>query len=188
MGPSTRYRLAADDSIAWVDDDFRAFARANDAPELVDGVVGRSLFDFVDGLVVTELWRLLLGRVRSSGTPVELPFRCDSPGLRRYMAVRLSPREGGEVDFLSKVMRMEWREPVGLLGRDRRGGSGDELVRVCSWCCRVAAPEWVEVETAAERLRLLEESYVVALTHGICDRCVAEVADVARKLPASAAC
>ena len=47
------------------------------------------------------------------------------------------------------------------------------MVRVCGWCNRFdAAGEWVELEDALPRLRLLEYPDARMLTHGICEACL----------------
>ncbi len=53
------------------------------------------------------------------------------------------------------------------------------LLRVCSWCKRVAAHnEWDEVEVAVERLGLFADSPPAAITHGMCSACFARIMDV----------
>ncbi|HVY72111.1 MAG TPA: hypothetical protein VHH73_19410, partial [Verrucomicrobiae bacterium] len=45
------------------------------------------------------------------------------------------------------------------------------LVKVCSWCKRVATPKWVQAEQAVAKLGLFELEPPPGITHGICDDC-----------------
>ena len=103
-----RYRVDATDRINWVDSWWLAFARENGAPELTaDSVIGRSLWDFVSGADTRRLFKAIHERVRSSGAPVVLPFRCDSPSLRRHMRLTISREESQQLHYGSVLLRVE---------------------------------------------------------------------------------
>jgi hypothetical protein len=46
------------------------------------------------------------------------------------------------------------------------------VIEMCGWCDRFRVGEdWVEVEEAAARLKLLQRSNPPAISHGICPDC-----------------
>ncbi|MBW7895700.1 MAG: PAS domain-containing protein [Opitutaceae bacterium] len=165
------YRIDADDRIIAVNDAWGEFAEANDGGEVVaDKVIGRSLWDFVSGEGIAELYWQMIRRARA-GHPVEFTYRCDAPEWRRLFRMTVRAHEHGVVEFRSVL---EWEEPrpkVQLLDchqtRDAR------WTRVCSWCQQVAVADevWLPVEEAVARLDLLAAETMPQLTHGICPAC-----------------
>ena len=119
----------------------------------------------------SAIYHFLLGKVRTDGTPVEVPFRCDSPDCRRHMSMEMVPVAEGLVEIRSRLIRRESRDPVSLL--DARVDRSDELVRMCGWCKKIdlGAQAWVEVEEGVRALALLDAHRAPGLTHGICPSC-----------------
>lgn len=160
-----RYRLDADDRIADVDEAWLRFARENGAPQLTrGGVVGRPLRRFVEGAGLWHLWELLFSVVRESGEPITLPFRCDSPTLRRFMQMTVAPAgEGG----LELSVRLEREEPGAA------ASPSGSWVRVCSWCKRVLLPDgrWEDPGAAVTELDLVGSQQGRPLTGGVCPPC-----------------
>jgi hypothetical protein len=166
------YRVDAGDRITSLGGDWLAFAAANDAPELTpEAVVGRLLWAFVAGEGTQQLYRHLMKRVRASGAPIVVPFRCDSPNLRRDMRLALSHLSGGTIEFRTRLVRASPRTTLALL--DRRARRGSRAISMCSTCKRVGAPggEWFELEDAVVRLRLLSVHPLPRLAHALCPRC-----------------
>ena len=116
------------------------------------------------------LWRDLLARVRS-GVTLKLPYRCDSPGLCRYLEMTVRPEAKHGIGFESVTRAVERRPPEPLL-EAALDESGNLLS--CSWCRRFFVSEWVEVEEAVTRLGLLENE-AHSVTHGICPDCDSRV-------------
>ncbi|MEJ2502823.1 MAG: hypothetical protein P8177_05825 [Gemmatimonadota bacterium] len=172
------YRLDASNIITGVGPGWDEFARENGGTGAVaDRVVGRHLLDFVAGRPARQLMLRLLEAVRSAGAPVRVPFRCDSPDQRRYMAWNGVAEEGGGVRIVTRLLDEEARSTVDLLrtARARRGAP----VTVCSWCKRIRGPDgaWLDAEVAIERLALFMDLRVPALTHGICPTCSERILD-----------
>lgn len=135
-------------------------------------LLGQPLWRFITDDETRYIYELLLARVRTTGVEAVVPFRCDTPDARRYMTVRLAPgpREG-DVAFTIDTYRHEPRRSERLL--DAGTPRSDDLLTICSWCKRVRVDEeWLEVEEAVVRLRLLEAPLLPALTHGACVPCV----------------
>jgi hypothetical protein len=166
------YRVGSKGIILQVNQAWTDFAIANATPELAaERVCGQPLERYIHGMEARELWRMLLERVRAQQTRVVLPFRCDAPELRRFMEMTVTARDGGDVDFATRLLRAERRAPVALLAQPASVGA--DLLPICSWCKQVRLEDgtWVEVELAIERLDLFGLDSLPQLTHGICPRC-----------------
>ncbi|HEY2025400.1 MAG TPA: hypothetical protein VGG78_00240, partial [Gemmatimonadaceae bacterium] len=163
---TTHYTIDQTDRLTGVDAGWRNFALANGAPELADdGVLGRRLWEFVAGAEVRLLYQALFARVRSTGTPIEIPFRCDAPDRRRFM--RLSVRPLDQQDWLAltaNLEREERRPPVDwpttylsgrTLGADQDVAPTSSLIHMCSWCKRIDCGGWLEIEEAMEQCGLM---------------------------------
>jgi hypothetical protein len=165
-----RYRVNDRDEITYVDEGWGWFAQANDAPNLTGPqVLGRSLWDFISDATTHQLYRQVLDRVRL-GFPVQFPLRCDGPSCRRWLEMSITSFEIGQIEFMTRLVRLEVREPVLLLAQVE--ARSNELLRACGWCNRVHIGDaWVEVENAIQQLRLFEWPRLPQLTHGICEMC-----------------
>ncbi len=161
--------LDLDDRIVFVNEAFDRFARANGAPELAGGaVLDRPLWEFVTGDEVRQLTRVLLARARS-GHPIErVPYRCDSPTLRRYMQMTFEPLPRDRLAITSFERHIEPR-PANPLLRQEPATEGTPL-RMCSWCRRVdlGGDYWVEAEEAILILKLFEADHPPPIAHTIC--------------------
>lgn len=168
------YRLDRQHRFVFVNDAWDRFAIANDAPELAgSAVLGKPLMSYIWGLEARHLTHALIERAAAAGAPLSVPFRCDSPGERRRMRMIVTVDDVG-IEFRTRVEAAEERLPAALL--DRRIHDREGLLTVCAWCKRARANDaWMEIEAAAEALRLFELPRVPALTHGICDACVVAV-------------
>lgn len=165
------YAIDDQDHLIRLDEGYRRFAEENGWNDAAESL-GRSLWDFVAGEEVRKLQRLLLRRIRDEVRDVELPFRCDSPELRREMEIRIVAHPSGRtVLFSARLRAAQPREPAQPL-LDPLAVRGDELLEMCSWCDRFQVEgEWVEVEEAAARLELFRRSKLPALSYGICPDC-----------------
>lgn len=167
------YRIDAGDRISHVNPAWSEFARDNQGEAVMPGkVLGKNLLLAMTDQTVRELYVQMIRRARA-GAIVRFHYRCDAPDRRRTFEMQIRPLVDGEVEFASTLRHEEPREPVALLqaGQVR----DDRLLRVCSWCQKVALPEstWVPVEEAVEVLQLLEADKFPRLTHGICEPCKA---------------
>jgi hypothetical protein len=115
---------------------------------------------------------MLVRRIRGEARAVELPFRCDGPGVRRKMDIRIAANSSGRFVLFSARLRSEERrqEVQPLLSADVPRGA--EMLTMCGWCDRfLVEGRWVEVEEAAARLGLFERVELPAITHGVCPDC-----------------
>jgi hypothetical protein len=165
------YAIDEHDHLIRVDRGYYSFAEENGWEEAATSL-GRSLWDYVAGHEMVKLQRLLVRRIRNDVGDVELPFRCDSPGVRREMNIRIVARPGGRVVLFSARTRSEeaWDLPQWLL--DPATPRSEDVLEMCGWCDRFEVDgEWVEVEEAARLLGLFSRPELPALSHGICPDC-----------------
>ncbi len=168
------HTIDANDSIVWVSAAWLAFARENGATRLTQELVlGRSLWHFIADDETTELYKALVGRVRAGRGPMVLPFRCDSPTLRRHMRLQVTLEEKGNVRFDSFLTRAEPCSYIGVL--DSRFTRSADVLTMCSMCKRVLnePSEWLDVEDAVARMNLLEAEKGPQLRYAVCPACLA---------------
>ncbi len=166
------YTIDANDVVVSVGQNWADFARDNDAPELVAPPTDRTLWSYFDGEETTDVWRLLVERVRAGGQPAEVPLRCDAPHVRRWLKMSITPGSDGTVTFRCELVFEEARESVSLLDTNSERDVELQPVPLCTWCARVQHDDrWVTIEQFVQSARLLERSSVPPLAHGICATC-----------------
>lgn len=152
------------------------FATDNGSPELIrERVTHKPLLTFIHDAETRHIHEILLERVRAGRQIKALPFRCDSPELRRFMEMDIIAHENGHVLYRCRTLRTEIREPIMSVSVLRR--SGDGIMRVCSWCKKVGVDNacWVEIEDAIRLMRLDSDALAPRITHTICDSCMARL-------------
>lgn len=173
----TWYRLCPAHTIVSTGGDWDRFARENDAPELVPGPVGSSVYDHMDGEEVRDEFRRLLDSVAASGRPVETRFRCDSPGLCRLLQLRVDPEDDGGFRLTSRILSVERRPTVSLLDRWQPRTDAPPLT-VCAWCRRGEMDgAWLELDELEARLGLRDDRTSPQVSHTICHACSEQLLD-----------
>ncbi|MEK7322097.1 MAG: hypothetical protein AABZ84_03345 [Pseudomonadota bacterium] len=164
-----------EDRIIAVNPAWSEFADENASPALAAAVIGRPLWEHICDSDTLHLYQVLLERARKGTRPARVPFRCDSPALRRFMVMELVLQEDGLVRFTSWVDRQEARPFMALL--DPAQARDEALLKMCGWCKKIesADDEWLEVETAVARLGLFDAVTVPRLTHTMCQACYARL-------------
>jgi hypothetical protein len=104
------YQIDSHDDVRSVSDSWTVFAVSNGASHLAAHVVGHSLWEFVSDVTTRQVYLDLLARVRG-GRTVTFSYRCDSPSLRRFMRMTMTPRAQNWVGFDSLTLRTESRVP-----------------------------------------------------------------------------
>jgi len=170
-GSVVEYSIDADDIVITVDEDWAAFARENDAPELVELDPARTLWSYFDSEEVRDLWRLLIERVRAKQAQARVPLRCDAPHMRRWFEMTITPEPDNIVHFRSVLVFEQPRPTVSLLGPHTERDNEAPAVPVCSWCGKGHdGSRWREIEELVRDLRLLE-ILMPSITYGICPTC-----------------
>lgn len=166
------YHIDKNDRIVFLSHEWHSFAGNNRAEVLTsENVLNKSIYDFLADGKVKHLYELLIQRSRNEQVHIRLPFRCDSPDTRRYMAMEVFPLANGFIAFRSCTLREEKREPVLLL--DISMHRSNDVLTICSWCKRVKDDEncWCEVEEAIQRMSLFNKNLLPELSHGMCTDC-----------------
>ena len=167
------YRLDASDVITDVDDAWLEFARLNEAESLTRrAVVGSSLWNHVSGSETRHVYEHLFERVRT-GLEVTIPFRCDSPAVRRFHEMHMTALDAGGIELACQLLRQEARTAAPMALLEAGVPRSETLVTMCSWCKRIKNPQdgWLELEGAIEVTLLLSESPLPGITHTICESC-----------------
>lgn len=133
------YRIDRSDVLIDVNGEWTAFAFENGAPELTpEAVLDKPIWDFIRDRETRHLYRLILMEARESLATLRFPFRCDSPGKKRFHEMEITAGTDGSVRFRCRALRIEARESTSLF--ERGADRSDEYVTVCSWCRRIRMP------------------------------------------------
>jgi hypothetical protein len=167
------YTIDDQDAMESVNPAWLAFAQENGAAELTrEAVLGRPIWNFIEGRTTRQLYRELIHRVRHTGSALNVPFRCDSPTVRRYMRLEIEALEAGRVQFACEIQRVQLRPYLAILDPQTPRSAGH--LTICSCCKRVLLKDvgWLELEDALLRLKPLEEPKAPQLDYSLCDSCV----------------
>jgi hypothetical protein len=170
--PPVIYRIDADDIIRYVNAAWGQFALANQADALQQAV-GTSLWQHISGEEVSQIYRDVFRKVRLAQSEISFPFRCDSPAIRRDMAMRVYPLDSGAIECECRVLGTTPLDSVAAMQSFPVMESTTDFLRVCSWCKRMrVAEQWLEIGPAIQTLDLMATPTPPQLTHGICPACV----------------
>ena len=167
------YRIDRNGLLTALNPQWDRFAADNGCPDLAARKIrGRLLWSCIDDPETRHAHHTLLERARARGGITGLPFRCDSPTLRRYMEMDIMPLEDGGAEYRCRALRSETRARMALIGPSE--ATSGQLMRMCSWCKRVDLGEnnWVEIEDAVAPLGLLLQKQFPRITHTICAACL----------------
>lgn len=131
----TAYTLDRSDRIVAVDNPaWDTFALENEgARACAAHVVGARLADAITGDPVRMFMAAILMRVRASGQPETVPYRCDSDRVKRFYTMTLTPFPDNGVRVTHDLHH---HEPGAVTVRVRPA-SGTRGVLRCSLCCRI---------------------------------------------------
>lgn len=166
------YTVDAQDRLIWVSPAWLAFARENGAAQLTEeSTLGKSLWSFIADEATCQLYQALMARIRERKSRMTLPFRCDSPSLRRYMWLALVAEDDGHLRLEGTLVKTEPREYVGLF--DAHSRRNRQVLTMCSICQRVLIEPlgWIDIDDAVVQLNLLEGDPHPQLRYAICQAC-----------------
>jgi len=166
------YHIDQDDRIIYLSDEWQPFADKNKASHLTSEVILNNRFnDFVTDTKSKHIYTMLIDRSRNHQEELKFPFRCDAPDRRRFMSMTLTPLDDGVIVFKSCIVKEVTRDPVSLL--DVSTERSDEMILICSWCKKIKAEDddWLEVESAIEKMSLFNKEILPELSHGMCEVC-----------------
>ena len=167
-----RYRVDASDTIVAVDEWWLAFAKENNSLDLDEAsVVGKSLWSFIADSPTQKLYKEIHRFVRVTGNPITVPFRCDSPTLRRYMQLTITRHDKQHLDYESVLLRAVPSRRLALLDPIQQRSAA--FLTMCSFCKRslIEPSGWLEIENIAIKLRLYREQTVPEIRYTVCPDC-----------------
>jgi len=170
------YHINEQDQISFVDNQWLRFARDNAAWHLTEqNILGQPIWSFISNKETEMIYQIIVNKVRKHDLEIKLPFRCDSPNIRRHMELHISPLKDNNVKFLSNLLEEEPQNYTPLL--DPRVERAASFIIMCSWCKKVQTSEedWVEVESAIKKLNLFGSFKLPKLSHGICPDCMSQI-------------
>jgi hypothetical protein len=170
---SCRYQIDAFDNITAIGGDWFAFAKENGGEALLESSpIGRSIWDFIQGDSIKNLYSLIIKKVRQTGKPVYFPFRCDSPNHLRYMEMVIDLGEGDSIWFETTIIKTLNRSSPTALLLPAETDYSETLLSVCAWCSNVKIQaEWIPLEDAIRILGLFDNANNPLISHGICPDC-----------------
>lgn len=166
------YHLNGEDQIEYVNSNWTEFAIENAGDCLVpNNIIGQPVWKYITDEATVSIYQSVLRRVRRSRARVELPFRCDSPGIRRYMRMEIEPMNKEHIRFKSRLIHEEPRTFIHALSSHFKRDNA--ILTMCSWCKKVklSKERWVEIETAVCEMDLFQNHQIPMISHGICKNC-----------------
>ncbi|WP_442509758.1 hypothetical protein SH528x_001354 [Novipirellula sp. SH528] len=167
-----RYRVDASDIIVEVDQWWLAFAKENNTIDLDEpSVVGKSLWSFIADYATQKLYKEIHRFVRVTGNPITVPFRCDSPTLKRYMQLTITQRENQQLAYESILLRAVPSRRLSVLDPSEERSAA--FLTMCSFCKRslIEPAGWLEMENIAIKLRMYRKQTVPELRYTVCPEC-----------------
>ncbi len=134
-------------------------------------LLGRSIWDFIPGAQIRQLWQVLYSRVRAVGAPVFVPMRADTPSMRRLIDLELHPLADRSIQHICECVWTEARLAIALLDpaypRDQRS------LLSCAWCRRIQVRfgVWEEIEQAQQTLQIEAVETLPSLKPAVCASC-----------------
>lgn len=173
-GQVTGYRLDARDRIIEVSGEWDRFACDNGAEELaMDSVIGMPLRRFISGDVTRMFIDTMHERVRMSGRPMTVPYRCDSPGVKRFMEMSLAAI-GNDLVSEHRLLA-EHVMPRTLVFRNATDERSHSWTKRCSMCNRLSTPDGHLVEPDEFSGTGSADGQTVGVIYFVCPDCRAKV-------------
>jgi hypothetical protein len=130
-------------------------------------IVGRSLFDFIEGAEVRHIYGLLHQRILNGKGPISFDYRCDSPDVRREMRMSLN-FDNHFVRYESIVLK-ETQRAVSIPLPSPKAAL---ILPICSSCKKYKHPadsqDWKEIDQILNDPSLPGQ---FNFSHTFCDVC-----------------
>jgi hypothetical protein len=179
--PIYRYYLDEADVVVCVDHWWLAFAKENNAAGLNESsVIGKVVWEFISDEPTRTLYKEIHDHVRSSGNPITVPFRCDSPTLKRYMQLSICKHVDGQLLYESALIRALPQRRLAVLGSTQKRSNA--FLTMCSFCKRslIEPSGWLEMENISLKLRMYDKQTVPELRYTVCPECANQLQHTCR--------
>ncbi len=176
------YAIDGQDRITEVGDDWGTFAHENEGADRLrpESVVGESLWRYIRGATLVELYKAIFAQVRRSGEAVDFRFRCDSPAFQRRMRMRVEPLDNGLLGFCSETLAVTPRDaPLSAHAYD----AGFGVLKRCSLCnlFELSDGDWTDAVTAVQHDAVLDRHGRIQIVWTVCPDCRNEFRSMVEK-------
>lgn len=171
VGEVVSYWLYSKDTIIKVSQTWNRFALSNNATAeiLEESVIGKNTYSFIVDDPTRMYLQVLLQQPRLLRTTVAKKYRCDSPGLKRYMEMRLTPEPEGLVRLDHTLEQLEpFNRPLTF---HPASASSRATVCRCSICARLCIGSCWIIPEEAEAEGLIQPDALVPVTYLVCPVC-----------------
>jgi len=132
-------------------------------------LLGTRLWRHVSDPTVRHFYAVFMAKVRKTGKPITIPFRCDSSDRVRFMETQICRHHKTELEFRTVLLREEARAAAEPTAADQ--AKITPLLMMCVWCKKVKATHWLKPERAVRDLNLFEKPCWPLISHSICPHC-----------------
>ena len=166
------YEVDASNRLIDVDPFWDVFALANGAQGNVtrDKIIGQPLMDFVTGDMTRMYVDVALKSARLKQMPRVLSYRCDAPGLKRWLEMTVEPLSGGRVRISHRLVSSS---PTKIRSEFRYSPKFVQWLR-CSQCLKLALIDTPDVWHLPESIDLFQSGGVVMVSDSVCPACQAQ--------------
>ena len=169
------YLLDCDDRVTKLCPHWSEQARQRMALKLDDEMVlGRSLWDFVQGGATQRLYDTLIQQARRTGRKLSFNYRGDSPDTIRYMRMILLPGYHGIVRFRSELLHEQTRQRA-VYFTHAPFPRHPELLQ-CSLCHRLEHNgRWYTLDDLIRLTDAIDELMPTEVGDTVCDGCITRI-------------
>ncbi|MBX2852828.1 MAG: hypothetical protein KTR15_13920 [Phycisphaeraceae bacterium] len=137
-------------------------------------VLGRSLWDFVQGGATQQLYDMLIQESRRTGRKLAFNYRGDSPGAIRYMRMTLLPGYQGMVRLRSELLHEQSRQRA-VYFTHAAYPCRPELLQ-CGLCNRLEHNgRWYTLDDLLRLTDVIDDLMPTEVGDTVCDGCVTRI-------------
>ncbi|WP_022850334.1 hypothetical protein [Limisalsivibrio acetivorans] len=164
------YKVDSDAVIQDIGGSWDFFAKENEGPHLLSSnVVGTSLWTYIIDSSTRKLYQDIIVRVLDTAEPVNFRYRCDSPGMKRFMNMNIT-KEGTGVLFNSSVERVETRSPEVYFSIKSK--SLAKIIKRCSICTKLNdGTGWKEIGPWLSEGNFDNDDINLSVMYCVCEKC-----------------
>lgn len=137
ISPTTTYWLDQDENIISISNNWEDFAVENGSTCLgAEEVIGKPISKFISRDPTRMWFNTLLQLSKISQTPVEREYRCDSPEIKRFMKMKITPEKEGQFRVDHILLKVE-EQPYQIFINPAQENSLKPINKRCSICGRI---------------------------------------------------
>ncbi|MGC8925272.1 MAG: hypothetical protein ACP5LO_04500 [Calditerrivibrio sp.] len=146
--------------------DLFVYENSGDKKFLKSSILGRNIFEFIKGDSVRMWFESLITLVKFSNRSITRNYSCDSPDVKRFMKMRITPQEGGQIKFDHYIISLT---KIPIKAKMHFYNNAENIITRCSVCNRFLYHEkWQEIELVANLIDLSR----VSIVDIVCGDCI----------------